>query len=211
MRQVSGGEVNVQEPLPNLLVVGMQLRGIVQDLDGLGLPPFFGERRRDVFQIAQGAGLVAHFDPRARRRPTPFVVLGIERSEADLRLEHATHVPFGAPQLDERVQVSPRVGVQPLAPQDLGDLQEPVLVIGLELENLLVDRAGFCNRAFVVEIPGNLHELLDGFVDLPGAGVEIREGILAVPVSRLIFDEAHEFRDGGVIIGLGHFDGSPLG
>jgi len=62
-------------PLAQVLTAPQRL---APALDGLGLPAFFGERRRDVFQFAQGAGLVAHLDARARR-VDPYVRRRTER------------------------------------------------------------------------------------------------------------------------------------
>jgi len=79
---------------------------------------------------------------------------------------------------------------------------ERVLVIGFELEDFLVDRAGLGDRALVVEVVGDLHELIDRLVDLPGTRVEIAERVLRVPVVRLILDDADELRDGSLELPL---------
>ena len=77
-----------------------------------------------------------------------------------------------------------------------------MLVIGFELEDLLVERAGLGGRAFVVEIVRDLDELLDRLLGVATAHVQIAEGVLRRPVVRLILDDAHEFRDRGVDLAL---------
>src|SRR5258705_12818479 len=89
-----------------------------------------------------------------------------------------------------------RVGVTALAAEDFGNLHQRVLVIGLELENLLVDGGGLGADAFLVEAVGDLAVLRDRLVDLTGARVEVAERVGEVPVAGLILDQAYVLRDG---------------
>ena len=78
LSEVARGEVDVQQLLPDLVVVRVQLGRFTQGFDRLGLPAFLGQFAGDLFQVAEGAGLVAHLDPGARRRQAAFVILGVE-------------------------------------------------------------------------------------------------------------------------------------
>jgi hypothetical protein len=70
-----------------------------------------------------------------------------------------------------------------------------VLVLGLELQNLLVDSGGPWQESFVAEIVGNPDELLDGLLDSSGPGVEIADDIGGVPVAGLILGDAKILRN----------------
>ena len=201
-REVAGGEVDVQEPFPDFLVLGIELGALAQRLDGLGVPPLLRQLAGDVLQVAQRAADVSHLDARADRLHAAVVVFRVERSEPDLRLQRAAHVAAALAQLDERVQVRARVRVQLLRAEDVGDLRQRMFVIGLELEDLLVERAGFRHRAFVTEVVGDLDVLLDRLVGLARARVEIAERVLRGPVLRLVLDDADKFRDRGVDLAL---------
>ena len=76
-----------------------------------------------------------------------------------------------------------RVGVALLAAENLGDLDEGVLVIGPQLEDLLVDRGRLGAGALVVEDVGDLAVLRDRLVDLAGARVEVAERVREIPVA----------------------------
>ena len=201
-RVVGGAEVDVVQLLADLLVVGIEGRGLAQRFHRLRRAPFLGELGRDVLEIAERAALVAHLDARGHGGEAGLVVLGIERSDADLRLQRAALVAARVAQLDQGVQVRARVGVEPLHREDVGDLQQRVLVIRFELEDLLVERAGLRHLAFVAQVVGDLDELLDGLLRLAGAAEEIAERVLGGPVLRLILDDAHVLRDGSVDLAL---------
>ena len=82
--------------------------------------------------------------------------------------------------------MSAGVGQQALRRRDFGRVQEGLLVVGLKLEDLLVEGAGFRQESLAAQVAGDAGEELDGAVDLPGAHVEIAECVGAVPVARLI-------------------------
>src|SRR5439155_5717768 len=73
-----------------------------------------------------------------------------------------------------------------------------VLVVRFDLEDFLVERAGLGHLAFVAQVVRDLDELLDGLVGLPRARVHVAERVLRGPVLRLVLDDAHVLRDGGV-------------
>ena len=164
--------------------------GFSRQLLGDGLE--FGHRAVDVVHLEAGAGA---FDPRR-------VVVRIEASEPDARHRGAAHVAGRLPLLEDGVQVGAGVGVQALAGHEFGRLQQRALVIGLELEDLLEDRRGLDELAFLAQGVGDLQELLDGLLGLAGARVEIAERVRRVPVAGLIFDDAQVFRGGGFELAL---------
>ena len=139
LRVVAGGEVHVHQPFASLVVVGVERGRFVQHVDRLRLPALVGELAGDLLEVAERAGFVSQLDAGAGGGQAAFVVFRIERAEADLRLQRAARVPFALAQLDERIQVRPRVRVASLVAENFGDLHERVLVIRLELEDLLVD------------------------------------------------------------------------
>ena len=71
-----------------------------------------------------------------------------------------------------------------------------MLVLGSQLEDLLVDGAGLRQEPFFAEAVRDACELFDGLVQLPGANVEIAESVGNVPVAGLVVGEAQVLRDG---------------
>jgi len=71
-----------------------------------------------------------------------------------------------------------------------------MLVIRLQLQDLLVERSGLRQESFFVQMIGDADELLDRFVGLAGALVQVAEDVRGIPIARLIFDNAKVFRDG---------------
>ena len=89
-----------------------------------------------------------------------------------------------------------RLDEQPLPGRHFRRLQHRVLVVGLDLQDLLVERAGLREKSLCVQMIGDANELLDGLVDPAAAHVQIAEDIRCVPVARLILDDAHVLRNG---------------
>ena len=71
-----------------------------------------------------------------------------------------------------------------------------MLLIGLGLQDLLVEGAGLLEKPFCVEMVGDADELLDCLVGLPATQVQIAQDVGRVPVARLIFDDAHVLPNG---------------
>ena len=80
----------------------------------------------------------------------------------------------------------------------LAGLQQRVLVIGLELEDLLEEREGLGIEALFREMIGDARVLLEAFVDLLGAHVQIAERVRAVPIAGLGLDHLDVLGDGHV-------------
>ena len=155
-RQVALTDVHVEQALADLLVIGIQLGGLAQRLDRLVLAPFAGELLGDRLEVVHRPTDIAQFDAGGGGGQAAFVVLRVERAEPDLRVDGTARIPLALPQVDQRLEVGAGVGVEPLAAEDVRDLDERVLVVGLELENLLVDGAGLGDRPFVAETVGDL-------------------------------------------------------
>ena len=90
------------------------------------------------------------------------------------------------------------VGERALLGGEVARLQQRVLVVGLELEDLLVERGGLWIEPFVGEVIGDARVLLDALVELLGADVQVAERVGAVPVARLGLDDLDVLGDGGV-------------
>ena len=102
----------------DLVVVRVESGGFAKDVEGLGLASFVGgELGGDLLEIAQSAGLVAHFDAGTGRFETRVEVVRVERSEAHLGVSGAAGVAPPLAQLDQRIEVRPRVGQQLLTGQ----------------------------------------------------------------------------------------------
>ena len=78
------------------------------------------------------------------------------------------------------------------------DCSSAYSLIGLELEDLLEERQGLWIEALFREVIGDARVLLEAFVDLLGAYVEIAQRVGAVPVARLGLDDLDVLGDGGV-------------
>jgi hypothetical protein len=202
VRVVTRAEVDVEQLLFDLLVAGMQVRGLLQRPNGLVRAPLFGQLGGDLFQIAESAALVAHLDPCGDRREAAVVIVGIDGAESDLRLERAARIAARLSKVHQQFQVRAGVGVEPLHCENVGDLRQRVFVIRLELEDLLVERTRLGGLAFVAQVVRDLDELLDSLVGVTRAGVHVAERVLRGPVLRLILDDAHVLRDGGIELPL---------
>ena len=99
-------------------------------------------------------------------------------------------VAGGASFLDDRVEVGASVGEEPLSCREISRLHQRMLVIGLQLDDLLVDGGGFDALPLRVQRVGNLDEPFDRLVDLAGARIEVAEGVCRAPVGGLIGENA---------------------
>src|SRR2546430_12263023 len=88
------------------------------------------------------------------------------------------------------IQIRARIRVQTLTGHQFRGLQQRTFVVGLELEELLVDRRRFDELPFFAKGIGDLQELFDRALGLAPARVQIAERVRGVPVARLIFDNA---------------------
>jgi hypothetical protein len=202
VRQIDGGEVHVEQPFPQLLVIRIELCRFAQHFDRLLLLPFVGELARNLLEIAHRAGLVAHLDAGVGALEARLEVLRIERSQTHLRVQRAAGVALGLPQLDQRVEVGARIRIQLLVAQNLGDLHQRPLVVRFELEDFLENGAGLRAGAFFAEVVGDLEERVDRFVGLARARVQITKRVLGVPVSGRVLDNAQVLRDAGIELPL---------
>jgi hypothetical protein len=78
---------------------------------------------------------------------------------------------------------------------DIGELNLGGFVLRLELEDLLVERRGLRIEALVDEMLGNAGVLPDGLLWLPGARVELAEGVGGAPIAGTLVDDAHVLGD----------------
>src|SRR4029077_12371772 len=111
------------------------------------------------------------------------IVRRIDGADSNLRLQGTAGVAAALPLLEDDVQMRSCVRVEPLPRQNVCGLPECALMIRLQLNDLLVEGAGLCRGAFVAEAIGNLHELIDGLVDLSRARVQVSERVREIPVS----------------------------
>jgi hypothetical protein len=150
----------------------------------------------DRLEITHGSGHVADLDAGARGGAPHVEIRWIERSEADANLGRPVKVAAREPAFRDRVQKGPGIDEHALLRRHLARLQQGMLVVGPDLDDLLVERRGLGPETFAAEAVGNARELLDRLVALPGAHVEIAENVRGVPILRLILDDAQVLRDG---------------
>jgi hypothetical protein len=151
--------------------------------------------RGDVSELAQGGLGVA--DPRsgARGDEPGIQVIGVERAHLDRELRGPPLVATRLAAFRQLVEVLLGVGEQPLARRNLSELEQRRLVAWLDLEDLLVERAGLRVETLGLEVVGDADVVADALVDLSGPDVEIAERVGAVPIAGLGFDNLDVFSD----------------
>ena len=125
-------------------------------------------------------------------------IFRIERAEADRDFGRALAIAARLAPLGDLQEELLRVGERALLGGEIARLQQRVLVVGLELEDLLVERRRLWIEPLVREVIGDAGVLLDAFLELLGADVEVAQGVGAVPVARLGLDDLDVLGDGGV-------------
>ena len=154
--------------------------------------------RGDVAELAQRGGGVAHLGGELAGAHARIEIFGIERAEADRDFGRALLVAARLALLGDLQEELLGVGERALLGGEVARLEQRVLVVGLELEDLLVERRGLWIEPLFGEVIGNAGVLLDALFDLLGAHVEIAQRVGAVPVARLGLDDLDVFGDGGV-------------
>jgi hypothetical protein len=91
---------------------------------------------------------------------------------------------------------------QPEGSGEFRSLKKRVLVIGLELENLLVDGVGSREKALRAKAVGDADEAIDRLVNPTRPDVQIPKSVSGRPVSRLVVRHARVLLDGRVEIAL---------
>ena len=131
-----------------------------------------------------------------------LVVGGIQRAETNAHQRGAARIAARAPAVSDCGQIPARVGVKPETGCNLSGLQQRMLVVGLQLDNLLVEGARLRKKSLEAEAVGDAGELFHRARDVTGAHVEIAERVRGGPVARLVFDQAGVFRDRGFELSL---------
>ena len=122
--------------------------------------------------------------------------------EPDSRLGRSPRVSSRLAPRADSAEMSTRIGKEAQLRSNFSRLQQRMLVVGFELERFLVEGCRFREKPLVVQVVGNADELIDGFVRLSGAQVQVAEQIRRVPVVRMFVDHAHVFCDGSVDLAL---------
>ena len=91
-----------------------------------------------------------------------------------------------------------RIGIEALFGGNFTGLQQRLLLVGLELEDFLVERTGLGEESLLAQAVGNPEELLDGLVASARADVQVAQHVGGIPVPRIVFDHPHVLRDRGV-------------
>ena len=201
-REVFRRAVDVIELRPDVLVLRIDRRGEPQRFDRFVVPHLLGQLAGDGAQLGDGAVRVADLDPRLRAFDALRVVGRVEPADSHAGHGGAARVARGFSFFENDVQVRAGIRVQPLARDELGGLQQRAFVVGLELEELLVDRRRFDVLPFFTQRLGHFEELVGRALDLSRARVQIAERVLGVPVARLIFDHAKILRGGFLELAL---------
>jgi hypothetical protein len=201
-REIFGGGVDVEELRADALVLGIDARGQSQRFDRFVVAGLLGQLAGNRRQLVDGAACVVHVEPRAGALDTGRVVGRIEPADSHAGHGGAARVARGFSLFENDVQVRARIRVQPLTRDELGGLQQRAFVVGLELEELLVDRRRLDVLPFLAKGIGDFQELFDRAFDLARAGVQIAERVRGIPVARLIFDDAQVFSGCGFELAL---------
>ena len=142
-------------------VVGDERGGLDEHLEGTVLVPLAGEHLGDAAELAHHPLRAAGRRDRAGRGEAGLEVVGIERADAEQGVGGAVGVTEGPAALGQRREVLLGLRERALADRDVGRLLQRVLVVGLDLEDLLVERGGLGVEAFLREVLGDAAVLLD--------------------------------------------------
>ena len=194
--EVPRGHVQREEPALNPSVLRTQPGRLLKKIDRFALPALLEEIVGDHLQVGHCTSDVAEVLPGGGSCASRLKVRRIERAKAGVDFCGATPVAaFQAPR-SHGSQVRTCIHEHALPGRNLGRLQRRMLVVGTNLQDLLVERCGFREEAFLHQAVGDADELIDGLVGLAGPHVQVAENIRRRPVSRLIFDDADVFGDG---------------
>ena len=168
---------------------------LLERVDGLGGAPLLDQIVVQRLEPLAGFLLLAHLLESAGGGEPGLEVRRVDGAQLDDDLGRAAAIALGASARGDRVQMGLRVGKQALPRRDVGELDLRGLVLGLELEDLLVERGGLGIEALVDEVLGDPHVLPDRLLRLAGPGVELAERVGRAPVARKLFDDRQVFHN----------------
>ena len=165
----------------------------------VGVAFLFLEPAGDVRYSRSAVALSPDSCGELRRAHARFEILGIERAEANGDFGRALLVAALALRRSATcIEVLLGVGQRALLGGQVAGLDHRVLVVRLDLEDLLVERRRLGIEPLFREVVGDAGVLLNAFVDLIGAYVQIAKRVGAVPVARLRLDDLDVLGDGRV-------------
>jgi len=164
--------------------------------------PFLLQIGGNLLQLFDGSPHVAVLRPPSRAREARFQIRAVQLPQPDPRFQFPATIAAGAAFLGHRLEIRAGVHQQPLTSGDLSQVPHGPFFVGLDLQDLSVQRDSLRKEPFVGQVIGDAGIFRHGFVRLAGAEIQVAKSVRRVPVRRLGLDHAAVFGDGQIELAL---------
>ena len=173
--RIAGLDEGLHQHVARSLVAGMLFDGRLPAAHGIAEPARAEKRLSRRTPLLGGAGVIAEIG----QHPCALVPAGrIARVDLRIRARRLGRCgPVAAPKplLEERLQLQARVGRQALLRRQLRRAEQRRVVVGLDLDDPLVERRGLRDEALAGQVLGDARVLGGRLGDLAGPDVQVAQ------------------------------------
>ena len=200
--KITPRHVGGHQDLPQLGIIGRHRGGLSQQLEPLLVPTSVLQFGRDLFELFDGRRDLVELDPPPRANQARVEIGSGEVAEHYAHFREAAAVAAPPPPLEQREKLRSRLHQQALPREHAAQQPHSPLIVGLDLQNLFVERDGLGKKALRGEMVRDAAVLGHGFLNLARPKVQIAKRVGGVQVRGLVFDDAAVFGNGQIELAL---------